>query len=153
MLKEDRNPEQENHTPPGSDREAIKPRFSPRTQHAVDRWVSEQMFEEDVRAVLMMMRPHPRERLMGWSEYRTGGKHFRITVSWDDQFEFDDDNAGLSSQPDVFAVPNFVDVLESLVLGSIRADAELSAEDECSAYRAILSELARRIHSFQACSA
>src|SRR5688500_238926 len=53
---------------------------------AVDRWVDEQMFEEDVRAVLMMMRPNRRERLQGWHEYRTGGKHFRATISWDDEF-------------------------------------------------------------------
>ena len=52
-----------------------------------DRWVNEQMFEEDVRAVLRMMRPHGRERLQGWREYRTGGSHFRVTISWDDEFE------------------------------------------------------------------
>src|SRR5438270_786169 len=65
----------------------------------------------------------------------------------------DDENEYLSSQPQAFAVPNFVAVLESLLLGSIRADGELSAEAECGAYRAILGELARRIDTFQACSA
>src|SRR3712207_2186233 len=51
------------------------------------RWRDEQMFEEDVRAVLSMLRPHRTERLRGWDEYRTGGGHFRATVSWDEQFE------------------------------------------------------------------
>ena len=32
----------------------------------VDRFVEEQMFEEDVRAVLNMLRPNRRERLAGW---------------------------------------------------------------------------------------
>src|SRR5258708_37902725 len=71
---------------PETEREEMKAQMGPRTQHAVDRWVDEQMFEEDVRAVLMMMRPNRRERLMGWSEYRTGGKHFRVTISWDEEF-------------------------------------------------------------------
>ena len=54
---------------------------------AVERWVDEQMFEEDVRTVLQMMRPHRHERLMGWKEYRTGGANFRVTVSWNSDFE------------------------------------------------------------------
>ena len=56
---------------------------------AADRWVQEQLFEEDVRAVLNMMRPHRRERLEGWSEYRTGGANFRVTISWDEDFAQD----------------------------------------------------------------
>jgi hypothetical protein len=36
------------------------------------RWEQEQLFEEDVRAVLNMLRPNRAERLLGWSEYRTG---------------------------------------------------------------------------------
>ena len=35
----------------------------------VDRFVEEQIFEEDVRAVLSMMRPNKRERLCGWNEF------------------------------------------------------------------------------------
>src|SRR3954471_4317937 len=108
--------------PPPRRKQQIKNRLSPRTAPAVDRWVEEQMFEEDVRAVLLMMRPHSRERLMGWSEYRTGGKHFRATVSWDEEFAAD---AGTSPDPepadDVFSVPNFADVLEALLVGSIRS--------------------------------
>src|SRR5882724_12653970 len=61
----------------------LRMRMSPRTAPAVERWVDEQMFEEDLRAVLLMMRPNRRERLMGWNEYRTGGRHFRATVSLD----------------------------------------------------------------------
>jgi hypothetical protein len=150
------NPEREFDRRPGVDAaapevaasnlDAIKSQMSPRTRHAVDRWVHEQMFEEDVRAVLLMMRPHPRERLMGWSEYRTGGSHFRITVSWDDDFAaMPPDLDPVTSPPDVFAIPRLVDVMESLLLGSIRADAELSAEAECRVYRALVNALSRRI--------
>lgn len=57
---------------------------------AADRWMQEQLFEEDVRAVLNMMRPHRRERLAGWSEYRTGGANFRVTISWDEDFAQDE---------------------------------------------------------------
>src|ERR1700710_1438618 len=65
------------------------------TQYAnqvADRWMQEQMFEEDVRAVLGMLRPNRQERIAGWSEYRTGGKHFRATISWDEEFELASEN-------------------------------------------------------------
>ena len=65
----------------------------------VDRWVEEQMFEEDVRSVLKMMRPNRREKLSGWNEYRTGGSHYRITVSWDDEFQITAGDAQQSAVP------------------------------------------------------
>ena len=40
---------------------------------AADRFLEEQLFEEDLRAMLTIMRPNRRERLMGWSQYLTGG--------------------------------------------------------------------------------
>ena len=133
--------------------EQIKGRMQHRTAPAVDRWVDEQMFEEDVRAVLLMMRPHRRERLMGWSEYRTGGRLFRATISWDEEFAAD---AGSSPDPqpqdEVFTVPNFADVLEALLIGSIRSDAELTAAEECEAYRALLRELERRVEERGRCA-
>jgi hypothetical protein len=133
--------------------EQIKGRIHPRTAPAVDRWVDEQMFEEDVRAVLLMMRPHRRERLMGWSEYRTGGQSFRATVSWDEEFAAD---AGTSPDPqpqdEVFTVPNFADVLEALLIGSIRSDAELTTREECEAYRALLREVERRVEERGRCA-
>lgn len=135
-------------------RQQLKDKLSPRTAPAVDRWVEEQMFEEDVRSVLRMMRPHGRERLMGWSEYRTGGTHFRATVSWDEEFAAD---AGTHPDPqptdDLFTVPNFADVLEALLIGSIRPDAELTTEEETETYRAVLSELARRVEQRAQCAA
>ena len=131
----------------------IKGRMHHRTAPAVDRWVDEQMFEEDVRAVLLMMRPHRRERLMGWSEYRTGGRLFRATISWDEEFAAD---AGSSPDPqpqdEVFTVPNFADVLEALLIGSIRSDAELTVAEECGAYRGLLHELERRVDERGRCS-
>jgi len=134
------------------EREQLKTRMNPRTAPAVDRWVDEQMFEEDVRAMLLMMRPHRRERLMGWSEYRTGGRHFRATVSWDEEFAADEgSNPDPQPHDEVFTVPNFADVLEALVIGSIRSDAELTAQEECQAYRGLLSELARRVDQRAQC--
>jgi hypothetical protein len=114
----------------------------------VDRWVEEQMFEEDVRAVLMMMRPNRRERLQGWHEYRTGGKHFRATISWDDEFATNGQPDRLPAGNEVSTVPNLVDVLEAILIGSIRSDAELSAEEESATYRDVLRELSLRVDQF-----
>ena len=113
-------------------------------QHAVDRWVTEQMFEEDLRAVLRMVRPHGRERLMGWKEYRTGGANFRVTVSWDeDLFE--------APGPQPLYVPNMADVLEALLIGSARNQDELTPEDEFGHYRAVVEELGKRIDEMERC--
>jgi hypothetical protein len=130
----------------GLDREGLKRRVGPRTAEAVDRWVDDQMFEEDLRAVLLMMRPHRRERLMGWNEYRTGAKHFRATIAWDEYFA----EEGSSAVPhdESFSVPNLVDVLEAVLIGSIRSDSELSSEQEAEAYVAVVRELSRRVEQF-----
>lgn len=137
-----------------SDRAHMNTRVSPQSAPAVDRWVDEQMFEEDLRAVMTMMRPHRRERLLGWSEYRTGAKHFRATVSWDEEFAAD---AGTEVDPqpldELFVVPNFADVLETLIVGSIRSEADLTTDQECETYRALLTELARRVENRARCSA
>jgi hypothetical protein len=130
-------------------RAGIKARVSERTAEAVDRWVDDQMFEEDLRAVLLMMRPHRRERLMGWQEYRTGAKHFRATIAWDEHFaEEGNPQGGELPSADAFAVPNMVDVLEAILVGSIRSDAELGAEEEAEAYTAVVRELGRRVEQF-----
>ena len=111
----------------------------------VDRWVSEQMFEEDVRAVLKMMRPNGRERLQGWNEYRTGGSHYRVTVSWDDEFQITDAAAGQS------AVPHLADVIESLLVGSAKHADDVSAADEFDGYRQVVREVYQRLQQRQAC--
>ena len=56
--------------------------LAPRTtvDAGLARWEEEQLFEEDLRAVLNMMRPNRAERMLGWSEYRTGGSGFRSGV-------------------------------------------------------------------------
>ena len=131
----------------GFDREAVKRRMSSRTAEAVDRWVDDQMFEEDLRAVLLMMRPHRRERLMGWSEYRTGGKHFRATIAWDEYFA-EEGSDGALAHAETFSVPNMVDVLEAVLIGSVKSDAELSTEEEAEAYVGVVRELARRVEQF-----
>src|SRR5206468_635563 len=115
-------------------------------QPQVDRWVSEQMFEEDVRAVLRMMRPHGRERLEGWKEYRTGGKHFRVTVSWDDEFEI---TAGADEGQ--LAVPHLDDVIETLLFGCAKHQDELTPAEEFECYRHVVRAVYHRLAEQQAC--
>ena len=114
---------------------------------AVERWVDEQMFEEDVRAVLQMMRPHRRERLAGWEEYRTGGSGFRATISWDPAFE----EAGGSQYDRDLTVPRLTDVLESILVGSVKNQDELPADEEFEIYRDVVRELYRRLDEMQSC--
>ena len=90
-----------------------------------------------------MMRPNRRERMLGWNEYRTGGAHFRITVSWDQQFEDSDACRALS-------VPNLADVMETLLIGNVRAEAELNPADEFRHYRSVILELMRRVDEAEA---
>ena len=115
-------------------------------QCGADAWVREQVFEEDVRAVLRMMRPHGRERLMGWKEYRCGGQHFRITVSWDEQFESTN-----RAQP--LTVPNMADVMENLLVGSSKDSGDLPPREELDHYRAVIRELYQRLDAMENCYA
>jgi hypothetical protein len=110
----------------------------------VDLWVDEQIFEEDVRAVLRMMRPHSRERLQGWNEYRTGGAHYRVTVSWDDEFQ-------ITAPDDTLAVPHMADVIETLLVGSARNQDEMNTTDEFEQYRQVVREVYQRLEQRQAC--
>ena len=109
----------------------------------VDRFEAEQMFEEDVRAVMTMLRPNRRERLLGWNEHRSGGAHFRATVSWAPQFAQDADAR--------FTVPHMADVLESVLIGSVRSELELSLTDEFDLYRGVVRELYKRVNDTQSC--
>jgi hypothetical protein len=108
----------------------------------LDKWVEEEMFEEDVRAVLRMMRPHRQEKLQGWKEYRTGGRHFRVTVSWDDQHDHPTDE---------LSIPHLADVLETLLVGSAKAQDELTAEQEFHAYRKVILDVLQRLQERQSC--
>ena len=112
---------------------------------AADRFVEEQLFEEDVRAVVAMMRPHRRERLMGWSEYRTGGANFRATISWDGSFE----HAPQSADEQCLTVPRLVDVLASILVGSVKDQDALTAAQEFNVYRGVIRELYFRIDEMQ----
>src|SRR5688500_17914358 len=113
---------------------------------AADRWADEQLFEEDVRSVLMLMRPNRRERLMGWSEYRTGGAHFRATISWDEEFET---SGGAGAGPT--RIPHMADVLEAILVGSARHEDDLTPAEEFEIYRGVVRELYRRLNELQAC--
>ena len=110
----------------------------------LDRWVEQEMFEEDLRAVLKMMRPHGQERLAGWREYRTGGAHFRVTVSWDAEFAGTNPDAQLS-------VPHMTDVIETLLVGSANDPDEIAPEHEFNRYRQVLCEVYERLHERQSC--
>jgi len=114
---------------------------------AVERFVDDQMFEQDVRAVISMMRPHRRERLMGWTEYRTGGADFRATISWDKSFE----RQHQSPEDRRLSVPRLTDVLESILVGSARDQDELTAAEEFEIYRGVVRELHRRLDEMQSC--
>ena len=114
---------------------------------AVGRFIDDQMFEQDVRAVIAMMRPHRRERLMGWTEYRTGGANFRATISWDRSFE----REPRSPDDQCLAVPRLTDVLESILVGSVKDQDELTASEEFEIYRGVVRELHRRLDEMQSC--
>ena len=105
--------------------------------------MNEQMFEEDVRAVLRMLKPNSRERLQGWNEYRTGGAHYRITVSWDDEFQ-------ITSKDNALAVPHMTDVIETLLVGSARNQDDLNAADEFEQYRRVVRDVYQRLEQREA---
>jgi hypothetical protein len=110
----------------------------------VERWMEEQIFEEDVRAILTMIRPHRRERLEGWSEYRTGGAGFRVTVSWSEEFPEE-------TETFVWRVPRVAEVLESLLVGSLSNLDDLAPEREFAIYRQVVEQLRRRVDELEAC--
>jgi hypothetical protein len=114
------------------------------TQQQMDRWVQEQMFEEDVRAMVQWLRPHRYERMQGWKEMRSGGANFRVTVSWDPESE----NANRFGK---LNVPHMADVLEAILIGSARNQDDLDAAQEFELYRNVAAELLRRIDQMQAC--
>jgi hypothetical protein len=108
----------------------------------MDRWVDEQVFEEDVRALMQFLRPHRHQRLLGWREMRSGGSQFRVTVSWDPRMDDPD-------QP--LSVPCMADVLESVLVGSAKNQDQLDAKQEFEMYRKVVHELLRRLDEMQAC--
>jgi hypothetical protein len=121
------------------------------------RWEQEQLFEEDVRAVLNMLRPNRAERLLGWSEYRTGGHGFRATISWDPEaMELcSTQRRGPADRrnpaDEHFVIPQMTDLLESILVGSVRNADELEAKQEFDLYRQVIRELGRRLDEMQRC--
>jgi hypothetical protein len=123
---------------------ALSERVDRASLHPAERWVAEQIFEEDLRSVLRMLRPHRRERLLGWNEYRTGGAHYRVTVSWDDDYEAENANGPLH-------VPRLVEILESLIVGTARNQDDLTAPEEFALYKSVVRELSKRIDEMESC--
>jgi hypothetical protein len=128
------------HTPPESFVSDAAPpeQTSVTLEPNVNLWMDEQLFEEDMRAVMKMVRPHARERLQGWKEYRTGGAHYRVTVSWDDEFAITSRDANL-------AVPHMADVIETLIVGSVRNQDDLAPVDEYEQYRQVVRDVYQRL--------
>ena len=124
------------------------------TGDALSRWEDEQLFEEDLRAVLNMLRPNRAERLLGWSEYRTGGNGFRATISWDPAAADQRPSRrkpGANPADEHFVIPQMTDVLESILVGSIRNADEMMAKQEFEIYREVVRELHRRLDEMQRC--
>jgi hypothetical protein len=130
------------------------------TGKALSRWEEEQLFEEDLRAVLNMLRPNRAERLLGWSEYRTGGNGFRATISWDPAVPENRPPAaaaaarrrpGANPADEHFVIPQMTDVLESILIGAVRNADELAARHEFEIYREVVRELHRRLDEMQRC--
>ena len=125
----------------------------------LNRWEQEQLFEEDLRAVLSMLRPNRQERLLGWSEYRTGGSGFRATISWDPEVEQAANGGGglarrrpgQNPADEHFVVPQMTDVLEAILVGSVKGADEMAAEQEFEFYREVIRELHRRLDEMQRC--
>ena len=117
----------------------------PSAEESVGRFVDDQLFEEDVRAVISMMRPHRRERLMGWSEYRTGGADFRATISWSRSFE----RSSQSAEEQCLSVPRLTDVLESILVGSVKDQDDLTPAEEFEIYRGVVRDLYSRLDEMQ----
>jgi hypothetical protein len=119
---------------------------------AADRFAEEQVFEEDVRAMLSMFRPNRRERLLGWSEYRSTGAQFRATISWDPALEKTPADSRVEQCLDAqLTVPRLIDILESILVGSVKNQDELHAAEEFEIYRRVVQELRRRIDQMQSC--
>src|SRR3954470_7222483 len=121
---------------------------------SLSRWEQEQLFEEDLRAVLNMMRPNRAERLLGWSEYRTGGDGFRATISWDPaaaDAPLKRRKPGSNPADEHFVIPQMTDVLESILVGSVKGADDLAAEREFEIYREVITELHRRLDEMQRC--
>lgn len=110
---------------------------------SADRWMDEQLFEEDMRAVMNMLRPHRGERLSGWSEYRTGGAGYRVTVSWAEDFNKADEAS--------WRVPRIAEVLESLLVGSVSGLDEISPQLEFAMYREVVEALRKRLDELEEC--
>jgi hypothetical protein len=129
----------------GEARGDAPPRGRSAPTHDADRFVEDQMFEEDVRAVVAILRPHRRERLMGWTEYRTGGADFRATVSWERSFE----RAPQTPAERRLRIPRLAEVLESILVGSARDVEGLTAAEEFALYRDVVRELYRRLDAIE----
>jgi len=102
----------------------------------LSQWKSETEFEEDVRDILKLLRPHRGQRLQGWREHRTKGDGFRVTVSWDP--------AQVQMQ-EAFCIPKIADVIESLLVGSAREQDLLDPQAEFELYASVVRELGERL--------
>lgn len=106
------------------------------------RWLEDAAFQERLRDLLALLRPHRVERLAGWREYRVRGHGFRVNVAWDPQ-------ARRSSDFDESAIPGMVDVLEALLVGSAPDQDEIEPAEEFARYAQVVRELSARVEELR----
>lgn len=109
----------------------------------LSQWKTEMDFEEDVRDLLKILRPHRAQRLEGWSEHRVRGEGFRVTVSWDPTHE----NTLMNGS--AFCVPQIADVLESILVGSAKEQDLLDPQAEFEMYANVVRELGERLRELR----
>lgn len=126
------------------------------TKAAFERWRSEAEYEDDVRTMMKILRPHRRERLLGWREHRTRGEQFRVTIAWDPKLQEPggaDQSAGSSPPPETpvprFCIPRLADVLESILIGSARNQDDLDPQAEFDLYASVVQELEARVRELR----
>lgn len=119
-------------------------------------WLEDAMFQNHLCDVLARMRPHRVERLAGWREYRVRGDGFRVSVAWDPQRNAGSDSRGDRGEtrraPDAdLAIPDMVEVLEAILVGSVNNQDSLDPAEEFARYSRVVRELADRLEAMRAC--
>jgi hypothetical protein len=105
-------------------------------------WRREVDFEEDVRSLIRLLRPHRQELLKGWTEHSTRGEHFRVTVAWDPILD-----AAAKQSP--LEIPNLTDVFEAVLIGSAKNQDELEPKAEFELYASVVRELDARLRDLR----
>ena len=115
-----------------------RPPALPEREQYLERWKREAEFEDEVRSLMQLLRPHRAETLLGWEEHRTKGERFRVTIAWDPRLD-------VTCAGEPLCVPRMVEVLEAILVGSAKQQDRLDPQDEFDIYAAVVRELAARL--------